>query len=440
MNRLLIRNGRVLLPARGFDQVADVLVEEGKIARIAPKIAPAKGKAAPPSVDATGLWVVPGLVDIHTHLREPGFEYKETIASGTRAAAAGGFTSILCMANTSPVNDTAAVTRFIRRKAQEAGPVRVHPVGAVTLGLAGEALSEMVDLAAAGCVAFSDDGRPVMNAFIMRMALSYLKYPGLPLISHAEDSHLAAGGSVHEGKISCLLGLGGIPASAEETMIARDIILARETGGRLHLAHVSTRGSVELIRAAKAAGDKVTCEVAPHHLFLTDEAVAGFDTATKVNPPLREEADRQALLAALAEGVIDCIACDHAPHGRADKEVEYDRAAFGISGIETSLGLCLKLVHEKLITPLRLVELMSSAPARIMSLPAGDLGEGSPADLALIDPALDWTVDPALFESLGRNTPFAGWSLTGRAVLTLAGGQVAWRHTAAPDLPEPPAD
>ncbi len=436
MYNVLIKNGRVIDPARGFDGTADVLIEQGRIVRVAPRIGQGKGKPAVPTLDAAGLWVAPGLVDLHTHLREPGYEYKETIVSGTRAAAAGGFTTILCMANTCPVNDNAAVTRFILKRAEEAGAVHVHPVGAVTVGLAGEALSEMVDLAEAGCVAFSDDGKPVTNAFLMRKALEYLRYPGLPLISHAEDARLAAGGSMHEGKVSCLLGLRGIPASAEESMIARDLILARETRGRLHVAHISTRGSVDLIRRAREEGMPVTCEVTPHHLVLTDEAVVGFDTATKVNPPLREEADRQALLEALAAGVIDCVASDHAPHGRVDKEVEYDQAAFGISGIETSLALCLKLVHEKLITPLRLIGLMSTAPAKLMSLAAGTLREGDPADLVLINPALEWTVDPDQFLSLGRNTPFAGWRLTGRAVLTLVGGRIAWRHPQAPALPE----
>ncbi len=428
MSSLLIRGGRLLVPSRRIDDALDVLVEDGLVARIARKIEPGRGKGRPAMIDAGGLWIAPGLVDLHTHLREPGFEYKETIATGTAAAAAGGFTTILCMANTQPVNDNAAVTRFILKKAQETGRVRVHPVGAITAGLQGEALSEMVDMARAGCAAFSDDGRPVMNAFIMRKALEYAGYTGRPLIAHAEDTVLAAGGAMHEGRVSMVLGLRGIPASAEETMVARDIILARQTGGRLHVAHVSTRGSLALLAAAKAEGLTVTAEVTPHHLFLTDEAVTTFDTATKVNPPLREEADRQALISGLADGLIDAVASDHAPHGLLDKDVEYDHAAFGISGLETSLGLCLKLVHEGVLAPLELVERMSTRPARIMDLAAGDLREGAGADLVLVDPSLEWTVEPDKFLSLGHNTPFAGRRLTGRAVETFVAGRSVYRH------------
>jgi dihydroorotase len=422
MSDVLIRGGRVLIPSRSFDGRADLLVRGGKVERIAPSIKAAKG-ADVTIIDADGLWVAPGLVDPHVHLREPGFEYKETIATGTRAAAAGGFTTVLAMANTDPVNDNAAVTRFILRKAEEVGVVRVRPVGAVTRGQAGEALSEMVDMSGAGCAAFSDDGKPVMNAFLVRKALEYLGYVGRTYITHAEDLNLAAGGCCHEGAVSLTLGLRGIPSAAEEVMVARDVILARETGGRLHVAHASTKGTADIVREAKRQGAPVTAEVTPHHLFLTDEAIATFDPDTKVNPPLRPESDRRAMVEALADGTIDCIASDHAPHGLVDKEVEYDRAAFGISGLETSLGLCLGLVREGIIEPLRLIELMSAAPARVMGIEAGDLAEGLAADIVLIDPELAWTVDPASFFSRGKNTPFRGRALTGRAVVTLVGGR-----------------
>jgi dihydroorotase len=429
VNNILIKGGRVIIPSRGLDETVDILIKGERIASISKDIDPGKTKPRTGVVDADGLWVVPGLVDIHTHLRVPGYEYKETISSGTAAAAAGGFTSILCMPNTDPVNDNAAVTRYILKKVQEEGRVKVYPVGAVTVGLSGQALSEIVDMSKNGCVAFSDDGRSIMNSLLCRKALEYLKYPDKPLISHAEDNHLADGGVCHEGPVACALGLKGIPSEAEEVMVARDIALARMTGGRIHFAHLSSRGSVRLVAEAREEGLPVTSEVTPHHLFLTEEAVRNFDTDTKVNPPLREENDRKALTTGLVDGVIDCIASDHAPHGLVDKEVEYDLAAFGISGLETSLPLCMKLVHQGILTPLGLVERMSSRPAEIMGLEAGELGEGGAADVALIDPDLQFMVDTEDWLSRGKNTPFGGWPLAGRAVLTLVDGRVVHSHS-----------
>jgi dihydroorotase len=424
---LVIRGGRILDPSRDMDGEGDLLIRDGAVAEIRPPGGfPAGG--GPPAVDARGLWVAPGLVDLHVHLREPGFEYKETIASGAAAAAAGGFTSILAMANTKPVNDNAAVTRFVLRKAQEAASARVYPVGAATVDLGGETMTEMVEMAEAGCAAFSDDGKPVMNSFLMRKILEYLTFTGRPYLAHEEDAWLASGGAINEGRISTITGLRGIPGAAEEVLVARDLILAGLTGGRVHFCHLSTAGSVRLLARGKGDGLPVSGEVAPHHLFLTDEAVLSFDTATKVNPPLRSEEDRLALLQGLKDGVIDCIASDHAPHGQVDKELEYDRAAFGISGIETSLGLCLDLVHRGHLPPLRLIQLMSTAPARLAALPAGSLAPGSPADVVLIDPEAAWTVDRDRFLSRGRNTPFHGREIRGRAAATLVGGRPVFVH------------
>ncbi len=429
MNDLLIKGARIIDPGLGRDGTGDLLVSGGRIAEVGASIDVSRRKLpATDVVRAEGLWLAPGLVDLHVHLREPGHEYKETIATGTAAAAAGGVTSLLCMANTDPVNDNGSITRFIVRRAEETARVRVYPVGAVTAGLGGERLSEMQEMRSTGAVAFSDDGRPVMNAFLVRKALEYLQESGCPLICHAEDANLAAGGCCHEGRVSVELGLRGIPSSAEEVIVARDAIVAGETGGRLHVAHMSTAGTARIVAAAREAGVRISCEVTPHHLFLTDEAVRGYDTATKVNPPLRREEDRLAMIEAVRSGVVDCIATDHAPHGLVDKDVEYDRAAFGISGLETSLGLCLRLVHDGVVTPMRLIELMSTRPAALAGLPAGALEAGRPADLVLIDPGLDWIVDPASFFSLGRNTPFAGAALKGRAVLTCVGGREVYRH------------
>jgi dihydroorotase len=360
------------------------------------------------------------------HLREPGYEYKETVASGTRAAAAGGFTAVACMANTVPVHDNRAVTELILKAAARAGWARVHPIGAVSKGMKGEELTEMGDLVAAGAVAFSDDGLPVRNAFLMRRAFLYARHFGVPLIQHAEDLDLTAHGVMHEGPVSARLGLPGIPGVAEDVVVARDLILAEETGGRYHVAHLSTARSLELVREARRRGVRVTCEVTPHHLLLTDEEVAasGFSTATKMKPPLRAEEDRQALLLGLADGTVDAIASDHAPHHGDEKDVEFSLAPFGIVGLETTVSLCLdRLVGPGHLSLGRLVELLSTGPARALSLPGGSLVPGSPGDVTLLDLGRRVMVDASGFRSKGRNTPFGGWQLTGAPVGTILGGR-----------------
>jgi len=424
--RLLIRGGRVIDPAAGRDAVADVLVVDGVIAAVGAE-ATAGGRDAG-VIEAAGLWVLPGLIDLHVHLREPGFEYKETVLSGSRAAAAGGFTAVACMPNTNPPNDSAAVTRAILRKAEEAGLVRVYPIGCITAGQLGQRMAEFGDLVAAGCRAVSDDGRPVMHAGVMRRALEYSRYFDIPVISHCEDLHLAGDGVAHEGAVATRLGLKPIPAAAEEAMVAREVVLARQTGARVHIAHVSTRGSVSLLAAAKAEGLAVTAEATPHHLTLTDEAIGGFDTATKVNPPLRSTEDRAALRRALAEGIIDAIATDHAPHGLADKDLEFDAAANGIVGLETALPLVLQLVAAGSCSLQRAVEALTWRPAQILGVPGGRLAVGDPADITLVDPQETWTVEPDDFFSKGRNSPFRGWRLTGRVRATIVAGRTVFQN------------
>ena len=421
---LLIRGGRVVDPANSVDGVQDVLLEGDRIVRLGRNLAvPADAKV----LDAAGKIVCPGFIDLHVHLREPGQEYKETVASGTRAAAAGGFTAVCAMANTHPVNDNRAVTDYIRAKADTEGVVRVYPIGAVTRNLAGEELSEMAELAEAGCVAYSDDGKCVMNAALYRRAMEYTLPFGAPVISHAEDHQLSRGTAMNEGIVSTELGVPGAPAAAEDVMVARDIVLAELTGAHVHIAHLSTAGAVRLVREAKARGVKVTAEVTPHHLLLTDEAVRGFDANTKMNPPLRSKRDAEVLLEALADGTIDCIATDHAPHAGSEKEGEFDRAAFGIVGLETAVGLMLdRLVRPGLLPLATLISRLSRDPARLLGLPGGHLAPGAPADLTLLDPAAEWTVDPARFQSRSRNTPFGGWSVTGRPWKTIVGGGVVW--------------
>jgi len=419
---LLIRGGRVVDPGH-LDGLADVYVKDGVIAGIqrgGSREAPPEGCTV---IEARDRWVVPGLVDLHVHFREPGHEYKETIATGSRAAAAGGFTSVCTMPNTEPVNDCAQVTAFILRRSREAGLVRVHPAAAVSPGLIGQGLTEFGELAEAGAAAFTDDGRPVANALLMRRALEYASAFGRPVIAHCEDLELAAGGTMNEGPTATRLGLAGIPNAAEAVMVERDLALCALTGGRLHLAHVSTREAVRVIREAKARGVRVTAETAPHYVTLTDEAVGEYDTHAKMYPPLRSAADREAVIQGLADGTLDAVASDHAPHSSIEKDVEFDQAANGIIGLETALGLGLKLVAEGKLSLERLVDAMAVQPARILGLPAG-LRTGQPADITLIDPHLAWRVEGAGLHSRSRNTPFMGWELKGRAVVTIMGGRI----------------
>jgi dihydroorotase len=419
---LLIRGGRVVDPAGGVDAVRDVLVQGGKVARVGAGLEAPEGV---PTIDARGKVVCPGFIDIHAHLREPGHEYKETVATGTKAAAAGGFTAVAAMANTKPVNDTRAVTDYVLAKARAEGFVRVYPIGAVTRGLEGTELAELAELAEAGCVAFSDDGRPVMNGALFRRALEYTLPFGTPVIAHAEDSHLAQGGVMHEGVVSTELGLAGQPAAAEEAMVARDLILAELTGAHVHVAHVSTAGAVRLIREARARGARVTAEVTPHHLLLTEEAVRGYDPNTKMNPPLRTKRDQEALLEALADGTIDCVATDHAPHALAEKEGDFDSAAFGVVGLETAVSVLLdRLVRPGLLPLPTLVERLTLGPARVLGLPGGSLAVGQEADVTILDLERELTIDPAAFHSKSRNTPFGGWRVRGIPWMTLVGGRV----------------
>jgi dihydroorotase len=419
---LLIKNGRVIDPANTADGVQDVLITDGRIERVGTHLeAPAGAEV----VDAARKIVCPGFIDIHVHLREPGHEYKETVATGTRAAAAGGLTAVACMANTSPVNDTRAVTDYILATARTDGAVRVHPIGAVTRGLRGEELAELAELAEAGCVAFSDDGACVMNAGLYRRAMEYVLPFGVPVISHAEDTTLGRGSTMNEGVVSTELGLPGAPAAAEEVMVARDILLAELTGAHVHIAHLSTAGAVRLVRDGKARGVRVTAEVTPHHLLLTEDAVRTFDPNTKMAPPLRTKRDTEALLEALVDGTIDCVATDHAPHALAEKEGEFDQAAFGIVGLETAVGLLLdRLVRPGLLPLATLVSRLSHDPARLLGLPGGSLAPGAPGDVTILDPDIEWTVDPARFRSKSRNTPFGGWRLAGGPWMTIVGGTV----------------
>lgn len=428
MSKLLLKGGRVVDPANGVDAVRDLLIEDGAVSAIAESIAAAEGVDV---IDVAGKIVAPGFLDMHVHLREPGFEYKETIATGTAAAAAGGFTGVACMPNTDPVNDRRAVTEFIVERAEEQGAVRVFPIGAVSVGQKGESLTEIGELVAAGCVAISDDGHPVASAQLMRKALEYTTMFDIPVIDHCEETSMTDGAVMHEGEVQAVLGLRGWPAAAEEITVARDILLAETTGGRVHLAHLSTAGSMRLVRDAKARELPVTCEVMTHHFALTDEAVRGFDTNTKMNPPLRSEADRQALLEAIADGTVDVVATDHAPHHADEKLREFDYAPFGIVGLETAIPLaCTHLVHSGLIDMSRLVDLMSVRPHRILRVEGGHLAPGAPAHVTVIDLDQEKAVDASAFRSKSRNTPFDGVSLRGWPFLTLVGGRIAWRGEA----------
>ncbi len=424
--RVVLSGGRVIDPRSGRDEIADVVIEAGKIARIG---AGAAGDARPDDretrvVNCRGRWVVPGFVDLHTHLREPGQEYKEDIVSGTRAAAAGGFTTVCAMPNTAPTNDTRAVTEMIVAKAKSLGLVRVHPIGAITLGLKGERITEMADMREAGCVAVSDDGRCVMDASVMRRALEYASTFDLPVIQHAEDHKLTEGAQMHEGAVSTRLGLKGWPRVAEDHIVARDLLLTEGARARYHLAHASTRGSAALMREAKSRGLRVSAEATPHHLTLTDEAVLGYQTACKVNPPLREAVDRDALVEALADGTIDCVATDHAPHAAAEKDCEFAAAPNGMIGLETALPVLLELVRAERVSAMRLIDALTSAPARVIGIAAGTLAVGALADVTVIDPERRWKVDT--FVSKSRNSPFVGREVQGRVVLTLVGGDVVF--------------
>jgi dihydroorotase len=425
LSKLLLKGGRIVDPAQTIDIIADLLVEDGKIVAIAEAIT----DDGAVQKDVTGMIVAPGLVDIHCHLREPGQERKETIATGTRAAAAGGFTTVMPMPNTSPVADNPAAIMYVKDRAKDTGVVHVYPIGAITKGSNGKELAEMSAMADVGARAFSDDGRPVASSRMMRLAMEYSLITKLPLIAHEEDLVLVDEGDMNEGYMSTVLGLKGNPKAAEETMIARDIILARLTGARLHVAHVSTKHGVAMIRGAKAEGLKITAEVTPHHLTLTEEAVKNYDTNTKVNPPLRTTEDIEALLQALIDGTIDCVATDHAPHTIEDKVIEYHFAANGISGFETALPLLYtRLVQTGKLTLSQLIDKLSTAPARIMNLPAGSLAVGANADIIVIDPKGEKAVDRNAFYSKGKNTPFDGEILTGWPVLTVVDGVIVMEN------------
>lgn len=417
---LLFQNARLIDPTQDLDQREDILIQEGRIAAVSRGISPPEGSTV---IDLSDRWVVPGLIDMHVHLREPGEEYKETIVTGTAAAVCGGFTAVACMPNTRPVNDSAAVTHFILDRAKKIGKAKVYPVAALTIGQAGDELAEFGDLKAAGAVGLSDDGHPVTYADVMRRALEYARNFDLPVISHAEELSLSKGGLVNEGRISTLLGLQGIPAAAEEVAVFRDVTLAALTGSRLHIAHVSTAGSLDIIRRAKAAGVTVTAETAPHYFSMTEEAVLGYNTLAKMNPPLRTEEDRRAMIQGLKDGTLDAIATDHAPHSTLEKACQFQLAANGIIGLETALPLTLRLVQEGHLTPQELVDRLSSGPARILRLPGGSLREGAPADLCVIDPEATFTFTEKGLHSLSHNSPFLGQRMQGRAVLTLVNGR-----------------
>ena len=431
VRRRLFKNVRLVDPAAGRNGIFDLLIEGDRIARVEPNL---------PAEDAdvvrlpTSCVVTPGLIDMHVHFREPGQEHKETIATGSASAVAGGFTAVACMPNTEPVNDHASVTQFIVKRAADANLARVYPIGAVSVGSRGDALTEIGDLRAAGCVAISDDGRPVASALLMRRALEYASMFGMPVIDHCEDPSLRGEGVAHEGSVAARLGLRGIPGAAESVMVERDIAMAELTGGRVHIAHMSARQSLRAVREGKARGTGVTAEVTPHHFVLTDEALAehgGYDTNFKMNPPLREEADRRSMIEGLADGSIDVIATDHAPHHPDEKALEFDRAPFGILGLETAVSLCLdRLVHAGVITLDRFVELLSTAPARVLKVPGGTLAEGQLADVTILAPDAMVTVDAAKFRSMSRNTPFDGWTLRGAVAATLVGGRVVYVNDA----------
>jgi len=419
VSKLLIRGGRVLDPASNRDEKADVLIDDGRIEAVGASLE-APGAEV---IDATGCWVAPGFVDLHTHLREPGQEYKEDIGSGGRSAVAGGFTSVACMANTDPVNDDPAMTDFILDRAKQSSPARVYPIAAATKGLKGEVMTEMSALKAAGAVAFSDDGKTIMDAAVMRHVLEYSRLVECPVITHAEDQKLVAGGVVNEGPVSTRLGLPANPSLAEDVMVMRDLMLAEMVGAHLHIAHVSSKGAVSAIREARERGVCVTAEVTPHHLSLTDEATLGYDTNTKVAPPLRSAADVLACREGLVDGTIDAVATDHAPHAMHEKDLEFTAAPPGLLGFETAYAVVMDLVRGSELSPLELMRRMSTNPAKIIDRPGGSLAVGAVADVVILDPDLRWVYDPAKGYSKSQNSPWAGCEMHGRVVATLVGGK-----------------
>ncbi len=424
MAKILIKGGRVISPAQKLDKTCDVLIEKGKIVAIGKGLDDKGAKV----IDAAGKIVTPGLVDIHVHLRDPGLEYKEDIASGTLSAVTGGFTSVACMPNTQPVNDNQTVTSYILNKAAQEGHCRVFPIASISKGLEGESLTGMGELKELGVTAVSDDGKPVSNPQLMRRAMEYAKPFGLTIVSHAEDLDLVGGGVMNEGPVSTELGLKGITWVSEDSATAREVMLAECTGANLHVAHVSTRGSIDIVRQAKKRGVSVTCEVAPHHFTLTDEAVRGYNTNAKMNPPLRGAEDREAVRQGLADGTVDAIATDHAPHHIDEKNVEFNIAMNGIVGLETALPLSLQLVEDGVIDLPRAIALLTSGPAGALNLPVGQLQEGGDADIAIIDTELEWTVDAQKLASKSKNTPFDGWKMKGAAVCTIVAGKIVYQR------------
>lgn len=423
---ILIKGGRIIDPSRNFDKVGNILIEKGTIKSYPEDIKKLEKDSAVKVIDARGKIVAPGLVDLHVHLREPGYEHKETIRTGCVSAAAGGFTSIVCMPNTNPINDNASVTEYIMLKARTEGVVNVYPLGAITKGENGETLAQIGEMYEAGCVGVTDDGMPVMNSKVMRHAMEYVKAFGIPVISHCEDLNLSGNGVMNEGDTSTLLGLSGIPSASEDVMVSRDITLAELTGTHLHICHVSTEGSVRLIRAAKMRGVRVTAEAAPHHFTLTDKAVAEYDTNAKMKPPLRSETDREAVREGLRDGTIDVIATDHAPHSEDEKMVEFDLAPFGIVGLETALPLSLKLVEDGVLTLNEMIAKLTHLPSAIINVRKGTLNPGEQADIVIFDPGQKVKIDRERFRSKSKNTPFNGWDLKGVVLYTIVNGNIVY--------------